>query len=112
MKAASGGAASTPHPVQGWQDIAVLSERMLGAARNGNWSALFDMESRRSALIARAMPDPQGQPEAAMAGELHKVLALNEQLLQVLQLQQADHAAELQQFGHGRRALEQYGKHQ
>lgn len=111
VKAASGGAAGTPHPLQDWQDIAALSERMLAAAQNGNWRALFDMESRRAVLIARAMPDPQEQPEAAVAGELHKVLALNEQLLRVLQLQQTGYAGELQQFGHGRRALEQYGKH-
>lgn|GEM_PF-2864108 len=112
VKAASGAAASTPHPVQDWQDIAALSERMLEAAQNGNWSALFDMESRRSALIARAMPDPQGEPGAVIPEQLHSVLALNERLLQVLQRQQADYAGELRQFGYGRRALEQYGKHQ
>jgi hypothetical protein len=110
MKTTSGAAANTPL-MQDWRDITLLSERMLEAARGGNWSALFDMESRRTALIARAMPDPQGQPEAAMV-ELRKVLALNGQLLQVLQQQQASCGAELEKFGHGRRALEHYGKHQ
>lgn len=111
VKTTSGAAGGAPL-VQDWQDIVILSERMLEAAHSGNWSALFDLESRRSALIARAMPDAQQRPEGTVPEQLQKVLAFNGRLMQILHRQQASRAAELQRFGQGRRALEQYGKHQ
>jgi hypothetical protein len=89
-------------------DIVVLSETMLRCAERGEWLELADLETKRYALIAAAMPPPEAATSEAYARSVQRILDLD---LRTQALAQAGHsslAQQLRSINTGRSAVHAY----
>ncbi len=73
---------SMPSHIDRYEEICVLSARMVNAARSGEWDLLIALESRVAAMRDRMMAEPEVVSGAAMAApEIARKRGLIQQLL-------------------------------
>ena len=94
------------------QQLSVISSitmQMLDKAKNDDWQAVIELESKRTALIADFFRIPVAGGEApAVAHYINKVLEIDKQLIE-LGNKQCHHLREsLQKINQGKRAMKVY----
>jgi len=89
--------------------ISTITMQMLDKAKENDWQAVIDLESKRTALIAEFFRIPVSDREAsAVAHYINKVLMVDKQLIELGDKQCHHFRESLQKINHGKRALKVY----
>jgi len=84
-----------------------LSQRMAELGANGEWQQVIDLESQRSAVLNSAF-DVAAKADEATARQIHAILAVDKQLLNLGVVARDEAAAELGQMQRGRKVKQAY----
>ncbi len=90
--------------------IVALTELMLKTAREGDWLALLEQETRRRPLLADVFAAPQAFPPHEVNAMITEVLRLDREIAALGEAGRRDLAAQLQALQYGQRAQRAYGQ--
>jgi hypothetical protein len=90
--------------------IVALTELMLKTAREGDWLALLEQETRRRPLLADVFAAPQAFLPHAVNAMITEVLRLDREIAALGEAGRRDIAAQLHALTHGQRAQRAYGQ--
>ena len=88
---------------QPWQQMLVLTEQMVSAAQNDDWSQLAELQQNRDQLMQR-LP----AASADNASLLETILGLNQQLESLTQQQRQQLTEQLRQGQQNRQGIQAY----